>query len=273
MGVQPQTDDRVDPSIDRASTGGLISAADGSGAMFDRIAPRYDLLNRVLSLGIDRRWRRLLVAAATVKGASRLLDVATGTADVAIALCRAMPDVLVVGLDPSEAMLEVGRRKCRRAGLADRVELVTGDGSALPFDDDSYAACTIAFGIRNVPNRLACLGEMRRVVRPGGVVAVLELAEPDGGLIGGLARWHVHTVVPRVGAWLSGAAEYRYLQTSVAAFPPPAEFAALMERAGCCDLTIHRLTFGAAHLYVGRVPAATAPPTTPAALVPIRPAR
>lgn len=235
-----------------------VQQADGSGAMFDRIAPRYDLLNRILSLGLDRRWRRDLVAAVMPPAGTdanvHVLDVATGTADVAIQLARTNLTAHVTGLDPSAGMLAVGREKTASAGLSERLDLIEGDGCALPFESDQFTGTCIAFGIRNVPDRPACLREMTRVTRPGGVVAVLELAEPEAGPLGSLARLHVRHIVPRIGGWLSGAGEYRYLQKSVAAFPPPEEFAAMMEQAGLVDVQVQRMSFGAAHLYCGRVP-------------------
>src|SRR5690606_23666848 len=119
-----------------------------------------------------------------------------------------------------------------RAGLSERITLVEGDAQQLPFEDASFDAATIAFGIRNVPDRPRALREMARVVRPGGRVAVLELSEPPGGLLGSLARIHVHHIVPFLGALISGSKEYRYLQRSIAAFPPPEQFAATMREAG-----------------------------------------
>jgi demethylmenaquinone methyltransferase/2-methoxy-6-polyprenyl-1,4-benzoquinol methylase len=222
--------------------------------MFDAIAGRYDLLNRVLSLGIDQSWRKRTVAALELAPRARVLDVATGTADLALVAARAADGVEVVGLDPSRAMLDVGREKVERAGLAERIELREGDAQALPFDDDSFDATMIAFGIRNVPDRLLAAREMRRVTRAGGRVAVLELAEPRGGVLGPAARFHVHTVVPWLGALLSGAQEYRYLQRSIAAFPPPERFAALLGDAGLRVLSVTALTFGVCHCYVAEVP-------------------
>ncbi|MCA9547288.1 MAG: class I SAM-dependent methyltransferase, partial [Myxococcales bacterium] len=136
--------------------------ADGSGQMFDRIARRYDLLNRILSLGLDRSWRRKLVAALPDQG--RLLDVATGTGDVALALAKAYPQVTVTGLDPSVGMLDVGRGKVTARQLDARVELIEGDAQAMPFPDNHFAGACIAFGIRNVPDRARGLAEMARVV-------------------------------------------------------------------------------------------------------------
>jgi demethylmenaquinone methyltransferase / 2-methoxy-6-polyprenyl-1,4-benzoquinol methylase len=232
-----------------------LAVRPGSGQMFDAIAKRYDLLNRVLSGGVDRRWRRKTVAALKLgEGPARVLDVATGTGDLAIAIAKKHPRTHVVGLDPSTEMLAVGRRKVERRGLNDRVELVTGDAQALGFDDASFDGATIAFGIRNVPDRARGLAEMARVVRRGGRVCILELGEPRGGIMAPLARFHVHVLVPRIGALLSGAKEYRYLQSSIAAFPPPEEFAAMMETAGLVVEQVKPLTFGVCHLYVGRVP-------------------
>lgn len=228
----------------------------GSGAMFDGIAPRYDLLNRVMSLGLDVRWRRALARALlgrTPRG-GELLDVATGTADVALTLAGLRDDVRVVGVDPSPEMLAVGRRKVDAAGLSDRIELAEGDGLALPFAADRFAGACVSFGIRNFADRVAGLREMARVTRPGGLVAVLELAEPDESrLLGKAARLHVRHVVPRVGALLSGAPEYRYLQRSIAAFPPAREFLAMMAEAGLGAATAQPMTFGAVVLFLGVV--------------------
>lgn len=228
----------------------LVDTADGSGGMFDRIAPRYDLLNRLMSFGIDRRWRRRLLAAMPAEGP--LLDVATGTADVALALARKSDAISAIGLDPSVGMLDVGRDKIARAQLGARVALVEGDAQAMPFDDHRFAGSCIAFGIRNVPDRAAGLREMARVTRPGGPVVILELSEPRGGPMAALARLHVHHIVPRLGALLSGDSEYRYLQASIADFPPADAFCDIMRAAGLSDVVAHRLTFGTAHLYIGR---------------------
>jgi demethylmenaquinone methyltransferase / 2-methoxy-6-polyprenyl-1,4-benzoquinol methylase len=220
--------------------------------MFDAIAPRYDLLNRLLSLGIDQRWRRELVRRLELGPGARVLDHATGTADLALLIARSGPHVRVLGLDPSTQMLRIGRGKVVEAGLSERVELQLGDAERLDgITDASFDAASMAFGIRNVPDRGRALAELARVTRPGGRVAILELSEPEGGLIGPLARWHVRSMVPWLGALLSGAREYRYLQRSIAAFPAPAEFAQLMEQSGLRVQLIQPLTFGVCHLYVG----------------------
>ena len=226
----------------------------GSGQMFDAIAARYDFVNRVLSLGLDQGWRRRTVRELQLGDKPRVLDVATGTGDLAIAIAKARPGATVIGLDPSAKMLAIAAAKVARRGLGERITLEQGDAQALPYADCSLDAATIAFGIRNVPDRGLGLRELARVVRPGGRVAVLELGEPKRGLFASAARFHTHKVVPRLGALLSGAREYRYLQTSVAAFPPADEFAALMRASGLDVVAVIPLTFGACTLYVATPP-------------------
>jgi demethylmenaquinone methyltransferase / 2-methoxy-6-polyprenyl-1,4-benzoquinol methylase len=239
-----------DKSTALARDAGSALTRDGSGAMFDGIAARYDLVNRVISLGIDQSWRRKTVRSLELGPQHRVLDLATGTADLAIQVARTEPSVTVVGVDPSAKMLAVGRVKVERGELASRVELLQGDAQALPFEADTFHSVCIAFGIRNVPDRALALCEMARVTRPGGRIAILELSEPKGGLLGSMARFHIHTVVPYVGAVLSGVKEYQYLQRSIAVFPPAEEFAELMRSSNLNVLGVHALTFGVCHLYV-----------------------
>ena len=249
----------------------------GSGEMFDRIAQRYDFMNRVLSLGLDQRWRRRVVRALGLDKKSRkargtpvsqihsarysdrgewfgerprVLDVATGTGDLAIEIARACPGASVIGLDPSTGMLDIAKQKLAKRGLADRVQLVCGDAQQLPQRNCEIDAATIAFGIRNVPDRGKALRELARVVRPGGRIAVLELAEPKRGIMSAAARLHVHHIVPRLGAWLSGSREYRYLQQSVEAFPPAEQFVELMRASGLEVIEVTPLTFGVCTLYL-----------------------
>jgi demethylmenaquinone methyltransferase/2-methoxy-6-polyprenyl-1,4-benzoquinol methylase len=222
---------------------------EGSGQMFDGIAERYDFVNRVISLGIDQGWRRKTVAALKLSPGARVLDLATGTGDLALLVARAEPSAQVIGVDPSERMLAVGREKVAKAGLDARVTLSAGNAEQLTFESRSFDGLCIAFGIRNVPDRDRALREMARVTKLGGRVAILELSEPRG-LLGPLARFHVHTVVPWVGALLSGAKEYHYLQRSIAAFPPADEFAERMRLSGLNVLSVVPLTFGVCHLYV-----------------------
>ena len=228
--------------------------------MFDAIAERYDLLNRVMSFGADRGWRERTVDALALDvpdrldGKARVLDLATGTGDLALQILARHPAVSVVGIDPSREMMRVAQRKAEKAGAADRLSLLVGDAEQIPLERASVDAVCMAFGIRNVPDRSRALREMGRVTRPGGRVAILELGEPRSGPMAGLARVHIRHVVPRLGAWLSGAEEYRYLQRSVAAFPPPDQFAEMMSVAGLSVLEVRPLTFGVCCLYVAEVP-------------------
>jgi demethylmenaquinone methyltransferase/2-methoxy-6-polyprenyl-1,4-benzoquinol methylase len=218
--------------------------------MFDQIAGRYDMLNRLMSMGIDQSWRRKTVEALALPAGGRVLDLATGTADLALMIARLHPDAQVVGSDPSSGMLEIGVEKVEKSELSDRVSLEIGDAQALPYDDDSFDGCCIAFGIRNVPDRSAALREMARVTKPGGRVAILELGEPSVGWLSPIARFHVRKVIPRLGGMLSGSREYKYLQESIAAFPPADEFAAQMQASGLNVLEVKPLTFGACTLFV-----------------------
>lgn len=219
--------------------------------MFDAIAARYDLLNRLLSLGIDQIWRHSTAEELGIRGPGKVLDIATGTGDLALLIATKFPLVTVEAVDPSAKMLEVARTKVAARGLVDRIRLELGTAETLQYPDRHFDAVSIAFGIRNVPDRAQALAEMARVTRTGGRIAILELSEPRTGLLGPLARFHVHTVVPWLGGLLSGSREYRYLQRSIAAFPPPSEFSGTMENAGIHVLRVVPLTFGVCHLYVG----------------------
>lgn len=227
-----------------------LAPRDGSGEMFDRIASRYDLLNRIISLGIDQRWRRRTVDALELRPGDTALDLATGTADLAILTARRREGTKVIGVDPSRNMLAVGDRKLAALGLTERVSLRYGAAEKLDLDDQSVDGITMAFGIRNVVDRPAALREMARVTRPGRRVAILELSDPEGGALSAMARFHIHTVVPWVGSVLSGSKEYRYLHRSIAAFPRPAAFADVMRESGLDVLSVQPMTFGVVCLYV-----------------------
>jgi len=220
-------------------------------AMFDRIAPRYDLLNRLLSAGIDRRWRRQCVDDLDFRTPSRVLDVCTGTADLIVELLRRDPGHTAVGVDLSAEMLSRGVSKLARHGLASRSALAAADAQHLPLPAASFDGATIGFGIRNVGGREEALRELARVLRPGARLVILEFGVPPGAL-GAAYRFYFGRVLPRIGAWVSGdGGAYRYLPESVARFPPPNEFAALMERAGFDRVRYRKLTLGIAHLYRG----------------------
>lgn len=223
------------------------------GSMFDRIAHRYDLLNRLLSFGTDVRWRKRLAGQLPAGEALRVLDLATGTADVLIALDRHCPRVARgTGVDLSFGMLSHGVPKLRALGLADRFRLVRGDAQRLPLPSDAYDAVTISFGIRNVLDVEAGLREMCRVLKPGGRALVLEFSLPGNALFRAGYLFYFRHVLPRVGALVSGDAQaYRYLNQTVETFPYGAAFAQLMNNAGFRSVQAHPLTFGIATLYQG----------------------
>lgn len=235
------------------ATNSTLAPRNGSGEFFDKIAGRYDLLNRIISLGIDQGWRRRTVRSLGLedKADAKVLDLATGTADLAIMIAGMLPKATVHGIDPSRGMLKVGEEKIAAKGLSSRVTLEHGEAERLPLDAKSVDGITMAFGIRNVADRPAALREMARVTRPGGKVAILELSDPKPGPLAVMAKFHIHTVVPWVGSLLSGAKEYRYLHESIAAFPAPERFAEVMQQAGLDIVEVRPLTFGVVHLYVG----------------------
>lgn len=221
-------------------------------AMFARIAGRYDLLNRLLSAGIDRRWRAALVRRLGDLRACTLVDACCGTGDLSFALERAGARVL--GVDFTPEML--ARARAKNSGRT--TSFVAGDALALPVRDGLADAATIAFGIRNVADRARGLGEMMRVVRPGGSVLVLEFSMPRGRLLGGLYRFYFTRVLPRLGGWISGdAGAYRYLPDTVLAWPSPDELCAEMQALGLQECGYQLLSGGIACLSFGRVPART----------------
>ena len=230
----------------------LDKAADRIAGMFDAIAPRYDLLNRVLSAGIDRRWRRLAIAALDLTGREVLLDVCTGTADVALQ-GRASGASRVVGIDFAAAMLAIGRRKVVAANEAGRIALVRGDAGRIPMRDATADAATVAFGIRNVQQPDVACREIARVLRPGGRLAILEFGVPRIPGIKRLYLWYFKYLLPLIGRTVSGHRRaYSYLPQSVRAFPPPAEFVTILRQAGFVDTRAVPLTFGIVYLYVAR---------------------
>ncbi len=223
--------------------------------MFDAVAPRYDLLNRVLSLGIDRYWRSRAVRLLTDEQPTRVLDVATGTADLAIKVERMLHPREVVGVDLSAEMLQYGRKKLDRLGLSPRISLVQGDAEELPFPDDAFDAALVAFGVRNFEDLEGGLQGIRRVLRPGGTLVVLEFSQPRAAPIKQLYAWYSRHVLPRIGGILSPAqSAYEYLPSSVAAFPDGPDFLDRMAASGFTALRWDPLTFGIASLYRGEVP-------------------
>lgn len=219
--------------------------------MFDAIAGRYDALNHLLSAGLDYGWRRRAVRALALSGEERVLDVCTGTADLAIAAASRARQV--VGVDFSGEMLRLGLEKVRAASLAGRIVLARGDAMRLPLADVSFDAATIAFGIRNVLDPLQAASEIRRVLRPGGRLAILEFGSPTTPGLRQMYGWYFRAVLPRIGRLVSRHTDaYSYLPASVQQFPAGPSFAALLERAGFADVASRPLAAGAVWLYVAR---------------------
>jgi demethylmenaquinone methyltransferase/2-methoxy-6-polyprenyl-1,4-benzoquinol methylase len=224
-----------------------------SWRMFDRIAPRYDLLNRLLSFRRDVAWRRAIVRALPPRDSLRVLDLATGTADVLISLC-ATPGKIArgVGLDKSAGMIARGREKLARDAGASALDLVRGDACGLGFADETFDAVTMAFGIRNVPDVPAALREIRRVLRPGGRALILEFSLPRNAFLRTGYLAYFRHVLPRVGGMVSGDAQaYRYLNESVESFPYGETYLALMRDAGFTKTAAMPQSFGIATLYTG----------------------
>jgi demethylmenaquinone methyltransferase/2-methoxy-6-polyprenyl-1,4-benzoquinol methylase len=225
--------------------------------MFDAIAPRYDLLNHLLSAGIDKRWRARAIRSLQLTGRETLVDVATGTADVALQARRALPGgaARVLGVDFAGAMLARGLNKVRAAGETGRIALVRGDAMQLPVASASADAVTISFGIRNVQQPDTACREMARVLRPGGRLAILEFGVPRIPGVSTLYLWYFKQVLPRIGRLISGhTGAYSYLPASVRTFPPPDEFMKILRHSGFAEVHAVPLTLGIVYLYVGRKP-------------------
>jgi len=217
--------------------------------MFDNIAHRYDFLNRFLSLGIDKGWRKKAIKMLEAYQPKRILDVATGTADFAIATLKINPEE-VIGVDISEGMLDVGRKKLTEKGIIN-IRLESGDSENLQFDDASFDAVIVAFGVRNFENLEKGLAEINRVLRPGGVAMILEFSKPKG-LFGVIFSIYNKTLLPLWGKLFSGDnAAYKYLPESVAAFPEGDEFKQIMTSVKYKNVTDRRLTFGICSIYTG----------------------
>jgi len=221
--------------------------------MFNSIAPAYDFMNRAMTLGIDRRWRRRAVKMVAAGMPHHILDVATGTGDLAIELCRTMPEVSVTGIDLSEEMLRIGREKMAAAGLSDRVALQKADCLNLPFADGEFDAVTVAYGVRNFEQLSKGYAEMARVLRPGGMLCVIELAVPQSKLVRPLYNLYTRHIIPIVGRLISADSRaYSYLPESIAAMPQGQRMLGLMEQSGLGDARLLPLTFGVCAIYTAR---------------------
>jgi demethylmenaquinone methyltransferase/2-methoxy-6-polyprenyl-1,4-benzoquinol methylase len=220
--------------------------------MFDAIARRYDFLNHVLSVGLDTRWRARAIRDAALPPQARVLDLCTGTADLALAALDAVPSARVVGVDFAGAMLAIGLAKVRARGAAGRISLVRGDATRIPVRDAWADAATVGFGIRNVVEPEAALRELARAIKPGGRLIILEFGEPIIPGIRSLYNWYFRFVLPQLGKLVSRhQSAYSYLPASVGTFPPPAQFAATITSHGFREVRAVPLTLGIVYLYAG----------------------
>ena len=220
--------------------------------MFQNIAPRYDFLNRLLSLGIDRYWRSFAVGQLSIPENGKVLDIATGTGDVALKIAATTADsVAIVGEDFTQGMLVLGQQKIRQSRYADRISLVNAPCEEIPHPDNLFDGITIAFGIRNVVDRAAGLSEMCRVLKPQGRAVILEFSTPHNPLFRAIYQFYFRRMLPFVGGLFSKRSAYQYLPDSVLEFPPQQEFSTMMTAAGFSDVQYYDLTFGIVTVYVG----------------------
>ena len=221
--------------------------------MFDHIAPTYDRLNHILSLSIDKLWRRRVVRNVRRLGAKRILDVATGTTDLAIAMARKIEGSMICGVDLSPQMLEVARTKVTKQGLEERITLMEGNAEQLELNSESVDAVTIAFGIRNFENKEACLRELARVIRRDGHLVILEFSNPTNPVIGYLYRLYSHKILPWIGGLISkNRSAYEYLPASVDSFPNPQAFCSVIEQCGFKSVKRLSQSFGIAQIYIAK---------------------
>ena len=219
-------------------------------AMFDRISPKYDALNHLLSLNIDKVWRRKAAKTATKKQPNAILDLATGTGDLAIALAKRNPQAHIIGMDISEKMLDIGKAKVAQQMMENQIELGLGDAASLPFEGDSFDAVTVAFGVRNFENLDKSLSEIHRVLKQDGLIVILEFSMPERFPVKQLYRFYFKRVLPKIGRRLSkDPGAYTYLPESVEHFPKPDDFIQLLLEKGLENGTKRPLSFGIATLY------------------------
>jgi demethylmenaquinone methyltransferase/2-methoxy-6-polyprenyl-1,4-benzoquinol methylase len=222
-------------------------------AMFDNIAFRYDFLNRFLSGGIDVVWRKKAITELKEINPRYILDVATGTADVAIMMSKYLAPQKIIGIDISNGMLNLGRQKIAKAMLNDRIELQTGDSETINFPAQSFDAVTVAFGVRNFENLRKGLQEMLRVLKPGGKLVVLEFSKPRTTGFKGLYKFYMNLVAPGIGKLVSKNREaYQYLNDSVQAFPEGKDFVNILQETGYTDTYFKTLSLGICTIYCGK---------------------
>lgn len=221
--------------------------------MFDRISPKYDRLNHLLSFNIDKTWRKKTAKAVAKDQPKTILDLATGTADLAIALAKYNPQAHIIGVDISEKMLEIGKAKIAKQGLDNQIDLRLGDAAALPFEERSFDAITVAFGVRNFENLQQGLSEICRVLKPNGQVYILEFSMPERFPIKQAYRLYFKQILPKIGKQVSKDDwAYSYLPESVERFPKPAAFLQTLNDNSLSEASTRSLTWGIATLYTAR---------------------
>jgi len=236
-----------------AENNNLNKDPENVGAMFDGIAHRYDFLNHFLSLGIDKVWRKKLIKRLKLNNPKTVLDIATGTADLAIQLAKNDPVVNIAGIDISVKMLEIGQQKLVKRGLTQRIALTQADSLNIPFPESSFDAAMVAFGVRNFNDPVKGMNEAFRVLKNGGKLFVLEFSMPRSKVMLLLYKFYFKVILPMVGRVISGhKMAYTYLPDSVTKFPDGTDFIKLMNEAGFTDCNFNILSFGIATLYEGR---------------------
>ncbi len=223
--------------------------------MFDTIAPAYDFMNRAMTLGIDKIWRARAVRLIASERPRHILDVATGTGDLAIKMAQKAPQATVTGIDLSQGMIDIGNKKIARKDLTERVSLRVADCLDLPFPDDTFDCVTVAYGVRNFQHLLEGYREMERVLRPGGLLCVLELSTPTSPITRPLYNLYTRHIIPLVGRLISkDTRAYSYLPESIAACAQGDQMTQLMRQAGMTEATHHPMTLGTCTLYTARKP-------------------
>lgn len=218
--------------------------------MFNDIAPRYDFLNRLLSLGIDKSWRNKAIKILTKRRPETMLDVATGTADMAVLAAKKLPALVIEGIDISEGMLEIGRKKTAKEGLTDRIHLSVGDSENIDFPDNRFDAITVAFGVRNFAQLETGLKEMLRVLKPGGRLIIVEFSRPTNRFFRWIYHFYMQVVTPNAGGIFSNNKKaYRYLNDSVMAFPEREKLVEILKSCGYQQPVFTALTFGICCIY------------------------
>jgi demethylmenaquinone methyltransferase/2-methoxy-6-polyprenyl-1,4-benzoquinol methylase len=220
--------------------------------MFDNIAPKYDFLNRFLSLGIDKYWRKIAIQQLVAAKPTQVLDIATGTADLAIECLKQVPDASIVGLDLSAQMLAMGDEKLKKLGLTEKIKLIQGDSENLPFEHNKFNAISVAYGVRNFENLERGLQEMYRVLAPSGKLVVLEFSRPRIFPLKQLFNFYFKNILPRIGnSTAKDKRAYTYLYESVQAFPDGEDFVQLLQKNGFKNCQCISLTFGICSVYTG----------------------